>query len=99
VGRCRDGVLFDRHSEHRSLHRDAETESENVEAEPLYRMAARDKPVQEYLQKQIPAGGPSDEERAKGKTYLWGVARDLNGNRVESRLQTPKVTRSPHSPR
>ena len=35
------------------------------------------------------AKGPSDEERAKGKTYLWGVARDLNGNRVESRLQTP----------
>ena len=48
------------------------------------------KPVQDYLQKQIPAGGPSDEERAKGKTYLWGVARDLNGNRVESRLQTPE---------
>ena len=48
------------------------------------------KPVQEYLQKQIPPGGPSDEERAKGKTYLWGVARDLNGNRVESRLQTPE---------
>lgn len=48
------------------------------------------KPVQEYLQKQIPPGGPSDEERAKGKTYLWGEAMDLNGNRVESRLQTPE---------
>ena len=48
------------------------------------------KPVQEYLQKQIPPGGPSDEERAKGKTYLWGEASDLNGNRVESRLQTPE---------
>lgn len=48
------------------------------------------KPVQEYLQKQIPAGGPSDEERARGKTYLWGEAMDLNGNRVESRMQTPE---------
>ncbi len=48
------------------------------------------KPVQEYLQKQIPAGGPSDEERAKGKTLLWGEASDLNGNRVEARLQTPE---------
>jgi len=42
-------------------------------------------PVQSILQKQIPAGGPSDEEREKGKTYLWGEARDEAGNRVESR--------------
>ena len=48
------------------------------------------KPVQEYLHKQIPPGGPSDDERAKGKTYLWGEAMDLNGNRVESRMQTPE---------
>jgi short subunit dehydrogenase-like uncharacterized protein len=48
------------------------------------------KPVQDYLQKQIPPGGPSDAERAKGKTLLWGVARDLNGNRVESRMQCPE---------
>ena len=56
----------------------------------LLRLTQLAKPVQEYLQKQIPPGGPSDEERAKGKTYLWGVARDLNGNRVESRMQTPE---------
>ena len=37
-----------------------------------------------------PPGGPTDEERSKGKTYLWGEASDLNGNRVESRLQTPE---------
>jgi short subunit dehydrogenase-like uncharacterized protein len=42
------------------------------------------------LQKQIPAGGPNDEERAKGKTLLWGEAIDLNGNRVESRMQGPE---------
>ncbi|HVF47869.1 MAG TPA: saccharopine dehydrogenase NADP-binding domain-containing protein [Pyrinomonadaceae bacterium] len=47
-------------------------------------------PVQDYLQKQIPPGGPSDAERAKGKSLLWGEATDLNGNRVESRLQGPE---------
>jgi short subunit dehydrogenase-like uncharacterized protein len=43
------------------------------------------KPVQNILQKQIPAGGPSDAERAAGKTYLWGEASDAAGNRVEAR--------------
>ena len=47
------------------------------------------KPVQDYLQKQIPAGGPSDTERAKGKMLLWGEASDMNGNHVESRMQGP----------
>ena len=42
-------------------------------------------PVQSLLQNQIPSGGPSDEERAKGKTYLWGEATDANGNKVEAR--------------
>lgn len=36
--------------------------------------------------KQIPAGGPTDEERAKGKTYLWGEASDRQGNKAVSRL-------------
>ncbi|HEY0428840.1 MAG TPA: saccharopine dehydrogenase NADP-binding domain-containing protein [Pyrinomonadaceae bacterium] len=48
------------------------------------------KPAQNYLQKQIPAGGPSDEERAKGKTYLWGEASDESGKKVESRQQGPE---------
>jgi short subunit dehydrogenase-like uncharacterized protein len=48
------------------------------------------KPLQDYLQKQIPAGGPTDEQRAKGKMYLWGEASDRNGNRVESRMKTPE---------
>ena len=48
------------------------------------------KPFQSYLQKQIPAGGPSDEERAKGKTLMWGEASDDAGNRVESRQQGPE---------
>ena len=29
------------------------------------------RPFQEYLQNKIPAGGPSDAEREKGKTLLW----------------------------
>lgn len=48
------------------------------------------KPIQDYLQSQIPPGGPSDEERAKGKTLLWGEAEDPNGNRVESRMTAPE---------
>ena len=47
-------------------------------------------PVQSILQSQIPEGGPSEEEREKGKTYLWGRAEDSNGNSVESRLQGPE---------
>ncbi len=47
-------------------------------------------PVQKYLQSKIPAGGPSDEERAKGKTLLWGEASDDQGNRVEARQQGPE---------
>jgi short subunit dehydrogenase-like uncharacterized protein len=47
------------------------------------------KPAQDYLQKQIPAGGPSDEERAKGRSLVWGEVSDLNGNRAESRMSAP----------
>ena len=47
-------------------------------------------PVQKYLHSKIPPGGPSDEERAKGKTLLWGEATDEAGNRVESRLRCPE---------
>jgi len=48
------------------------------------------KPVQNYLQKQIPPGGPNEAERAEGKTYLWGEASDDNGNKVKSRLNCPE---------
>jgi short subunit dehydrogenase-like uncharacterized protein len=47
-------------------------------------------PVQKYLQSKIKPGGPSDEERAKEKTLLWGEASDDDGNRVESRIQCPE---------
>lgn len=42
-------------------------------------------PIQNILQKQIPQGGPSDEEREKGKTFLWGCASDDKGNKTEAR--------------
>lgn len=37
--------------------------------------------------KNIPAGGPTDEERRKGKTYLWGEASDRDGNKAQARIQ------------
>ena len=42
--------------------------------------------VKNFALKQIPAGGPNDEERDKGKTYLWGEASDKQGNKAVSRL-------------
>lgn len=47
-------------------------------------------PFQKYLRSKIPAGGPSDAERKKGRTLLWGEASDADGNKVESRLQGPE---------
>jgi short subunit dehydrogenase-like uncharacterized protein len=47
-------------------------------------------PVQKYLQGKIPPGGASAEERAKGKTYLYGEASDDQGNKVISRMQGPE---------
>ncbi|MEO5858307.1 MAG: saccharopine dehydrogenase NADP-binding domain-containing protein [Pyrinomonadaceae bacterium] len=47
-------------------------------------------PAQKYLQSKIKPGGPSDAERAKGKTLLWGEASDDAGNRVECRMQCPE---------
>ncbi len=47
-------------------------------------------PFQSILQSQIPEGGPDEEERESGKTYLWGKATDAKGNSVESRQQGPE---------
>lgn len=46
--------------------------------------------VQNFLQKQIPAGGPNEQERATGKTLLWGEAGDAQGNKVVSRMEGPE---------
>jgi short subunit dehydrogenase-like uncharacterized protein len=47
-------------------------------------------PVQSILQSQIPEGGPTEEEREKGKTLMWGKATDASGNSVEARQQGPE---------
>jgi short subunit dehydrogenase-like uncharacterized protein len=47
--------------------------------------------AQRFLQSNIPPGGPTDAEREKGQTLLWGEAIDTEGNRVESRQQGPEA--------
>lgn len=46
--------------------------------------------LKDFALRQIPSGGPSDDERAEGKTYLWGEASDKEGNKAVSRLKTPE---------
>jgi short subunit dehydrogenase-like uncharacterized protein len=47
-------------------------------------------PVQRYLQGKIKPGGPTDAERAKGKTLMRGEARDNDGNSVTTLQQGPE---------
>lgn len=47
-------------------------------------------PAQKYLQSKIPPGGPTDEQRARAKTLMWGKAWDAEGNEVETRQQCPE---------
>ncbi len=48
--------------------------------------------VQNFLKRRIQAGppGPSDEERTRGWTYLWGEVEDGQGRRLVSRLRGPE---------
>jgi short subunit dehydrogenase-like uncharacterized protein len=48
--------------------------------------------VQNFLKRRIQARppGPSDEERAQGRTYLWGEVDDGQGRRMVSRLRGPE---------
>lgn len=48
------------------------------------------RPVQRFLQSRIPRGGPSDEERARGKSLLWGEVRNTSDQRFESRMSAPE---------
>ena len=71
-------------------------------AAPAQRMTARlsrpfgwllgSKLVQRLLKRRIQAmpPGPSDEQRARGVSLLWGEARDAQGGRVVSRLRGPE---------
>lgn len=47
--------------------------------------------VKRFLQKRIDkkVWGPSDEQRDKGKSYVWGRVADEGGSKEEARLTTP----------
>ncbi|HEX8000437.1 MAG TPA: saccharopine dehydrogenase NADP-binding domain-containing protein [Pyrinomonadaceae bacterium] len=49
-------------------------------------------PVQRFLKKRIKAQppGPSDEERANGKSFVWGEVTDDAGQTARARLQGPE---------
>lgn len=47
-------------------------------------------PVQKYLHGKIKPGGPTDSERAKGRTLMRGEARDNDGNSVTTLQQGPE---------
>lgn len=48
--------------------------------------------AQRFLKRRIQAqpAGPSDEERARGASFLWGEVEDDRGERATSRLRTPE---------
>ena len=48
--------------------------------------------VRKLLRQQVLAAprGPSEEERRRGRAYVWGEAEDDQGRRVVSRLVTPE---------
>ncbi|HEX8844693.1 MAG TPA: saccharopine dehydrogenase NADP-binding domain-containing protein [Pyrinomonadaceae bacterium] len=50
------------------------------------------KPVQRFLKKRIQQQppGPSEKERAKGKSFVWGEVEDDSGRRAVSRLSGPE---------
>jgi short subunit dehydrogenase-like uncharacterized protein len=50
------------------------------------------RPVQRWLKKRIQARppGPTDEQRARGESLLWGEARDDRGGQVVARLRGPE---------
>jgi short subunit dehydrogenase-like uncharacterized protein len=49
-------------------------------------------PVQSFLKKRIKAQppGPNEEERARGKSFVWGEVTDDSGQKVVSRLRGPE---------
>ncbi len=58
----------------------------------LFGWAVGSRMVQDYLKGRIKAGsaGPTDEERARGESLLWGEATDIHGGRVVSRIRGPE---------
>ena len=48
-------------------------------------------PVQAFLHRRIPAGGPDATQRAQGRTALYGEASDAQGTQVTARLFGPEA--------
>jgi short subunit dehydrogenase-like uncharacterized protein len=48
------------------------------------------RPVQTFLHRRIPAGGPDATQRAQGRVVLYGEASDAHGNQVVARLTGPE---------
>ena len=46
--------------------------------------------VRRFIQSRIPAGGPTEEERLRGRSLLWGEVRNDSDQRCVSRLQVPE---------
>lgn len=59
---------------------------------PLLKPLVASAPVQRFLKSRLQAGpaGPTAEQRASGRSFLWGEAEDDAGGRVVSRLATPE---------
>ncbi len=66
-GRRRDGLLLDRHSEHRGLHGSPAVEPQNAKAQPLPRLAACDKTFTR-LSTKTDRAGRADRRRARKGT-------------------------------
>jgi short subunit dehydrogenase-like uncharacterized protein len=62
-----------------------------IVSRPFKNLLATDA-AQRFLKKRINAQppGPSDEERARGHSYVWGEASDDAGNKKTSRLRGPE---------
>ena len=63
-----------------------------LQAGPLVGWLLKAPGVMALLKRQVRGGapGPDAEQRAKGRSYLWGMVEDGQGSRVESRLVTPE---------
>ena len=81
-----------RHPRHRGVHGRADPGAGGHAAQPVRGSLLSTKWVQDRIKARIRSGppGPTDEQRARGKSLLWGEASDDAGGRVVSRLATPE---------
>jgi short subunit dehydrogenase-like uncharacterized protein len=63
-----------------------------MQAGLLLRWLLRMPGVMELLKRRVQSGapGPTAEQRARGRSILWGMVEDRQGGRAESRLTTPE---------